>query len=50
MGVSELLGIANKMAVRSRGGGGGGAKRGGEVGCEGLVRSNNTTFLVISRY
>lgn len=47
MGVSELLGIANKMAVRSRGGGG--AKRGGEVGCEGLVRSNNTTFLVISR-
>lgn len=48
MAVSELLGIANKMAVRSRGGGGG-AKRGGEVGCEGLVRSNNTTFLVISR-
>lgn len=51
MGVSELLGIANKMAVRSGGGGGGGgdAKRGGEVGCERLVRSNNTTFLVISR-
>ena len=28
MGVSELLGIANKMAVRSRGGGGWGCKEG----------------------
>lgn len=28
MGVSELLGIANKMAVRSRGGGGVGVQRG----------------------
>lgn len=48
MGVSELLGITSKMAVRS--GGGGGAKRGGEVGCDELVRSNITTFQVISRF
>lgn len=47
MGVSELLGITSKMAVRS---GGGGAKRGGEVGCDELVRSNITTFQVISRF
>lgn len=52
MGVSELLGITSKMAVRSWGGGVGvgGAKRGGEVGCEELVRSNITTFQVISRF
>lgn len=52
MGVSELLGITSKMAVRSGGGGGGGgcAKRGGEVGCDELVRSNITTFQVISRF
>ena len=51
MGVSELLGITSKMAVRSGGGVGvGGAKRGGEVGCEELVRSNITTFQVISRF
>lgn len=28
MGVSELLGITSKMAVRSGGGGGGGVQRG----------------------
>ena len=53
MGVSELLGITSKIAVRSGGGGGwgrGGAMRGGEVGCEELVRSNITTFQVISRF
>ena len=53
MGVSKLLGITSKMAVRSGGGGvgvGGGAKRGGEVGCDELVRSNITTFQVISRF
>lgn len=52
MGVSELLGITSKMAVRSWGGGVGvgGAKRGGEVGCDELVRSNITTFQVISRF
>lgn len=50
MGVSELLGITSKIAVRSGGVGVGGAKRGGEVGCEELVRSNITTFQVISRF
>ena len=50
MGVSELLGITSKMAVRSGGGGWGGAKRGGEVGCDELVRSDITTFQVISRF
>ena len=54
MGVSELLGITSKIAVRSGGGGVGvgvgGAKRGGEVGCEELVRSNITTFQVFPRF
>ena len=54
MGVSKLLGITSKMAVRSGGGGGGGwgggANWGGAVGCDELVRSNITTFQVISRF
>ena len=48
MGVSELLGITSKMAVRRWGGGGGGGCKEGRGGR--LVRSNITTFQVISRF